>query len=60
MNRHAIIGGSGLTELDGLEIVDKIDLETQWGKPSAAITIGRLADTEILFLPRHGILATRS
>jgi 5'-methylthioinosine phosphorylase len=54
MNKLAIIGGSGLTQLDGLEIIDEINPDTIWGKPSAAITIGKFNDSEILFLPRHG------
>lgn len=54
MSKIAIIGGSGLTELPGLQIIDKIERETAWGKPSAAITIGKINNLEILFLPRHG------
>ena len=54
MSKLAIIGGSGLTELDGLEIVNEIEPDTQWGKPSAPITVGKFNNIEILFLPRHG------
>jgi 5'-methylthioinosine phosphorylase len=54
MKRLAIIGGSGLTQLDGLEIIDKISPQTAYGKPSAAITVGKFNKIEILFLPRHG------
>ena len=54
MSKIAIIGGSGLTELSGLQIVDKIEIETPWGKPSAPITVGKINDLEVLFLPRHG------
>ncbi len=54
MNKLAIIGGSGLTQLEGLEIIDQISPTTPWGKPSAAITVGKFNDIEILFLPRHG------
>jgi len=54
MSRLAIIGGSGLTNLSGLKIVDKINFATPWGKPSAAITVGKINNIEILFLPRHG------
>lgn len=54
MSKLAIIGGSGLTELPGLEIVDEIDLDTPWGKPSASITVGKFNNIDILFLPRHG------
>lgn len=54
MTGLAIIGGSGLTELNGLEIIDEIDPNTQWGKPSASIKVGQFNNNEILFLPRHG------
>jgi len=54
MTKLAIIGGSGLTELDNLEIIEKINPDTVWGKPSATITVGKFNDIEILFLPRHG------
>lgn len=54
MSKIAIIGGSGLTELPGLEIVDKIEVATPWGKPSAAMTVGKINQVDILFLPRHG------
>jgi len=54
MNKLAIIGGSGLTELEGLEIIDELHIETIWGKPSAPIKVGKFNNKEILFLPRHG------
>lgn len=54
MSKIAIIGGSGLTELPGLEIIDTFKTDTPWGKPSAAITVGKINSLEILFLPRHG------
>lgn len=54
MNKLAIIGGSGLTQLEGLEIIDEIYLSTPWGKPSAPITVGKINKNEVYFLPRHG------
>lgn len=50
----AIIGGTGLTELDGLEIKEKKFVETPYGSPSSALMLGRFADKEVVFLPRHG------
>jgi len=35
-----VIGGSGLYELDGLEIINEHDIETPFGKPSAPIIEG--------------------
>jgi 5'-methylthioadenosine phosphorylase len=49
-----VIGGSGLYELPGLEAVEQVRLETPFGAPSDAFTIGRLAGTRLVFLPRHG------
>jgi 5'-methylthioinosine phosphorylase len=54
MRKLAIIGGSGLTELLGLEIINEVNIDTPWGKPSASITVGKFNNIEILFLPRHG------
>ncbi len=54
MSNIAIIGGSGLSKLPGLEIINKIDMDTPWGKPSAPITVTKFHGIEVLFLPRHG------
>lgn len=50
----AIIGGSGLYEIEGVEIVDEIEVETPFGSPSAPITIGEFEGRRVAFLPRHG------
>jgi 5'-methylthioadenosine phosphorylase len=49
-----IIGGSGLYAIDALEDVQTIAVETPWGAPSAALTIGRIEGVRFVFLPRHG------
>lgn len=49
-----VIGGSGLYQMPGLEDVQEIDVETPWGSPSDAVIRGRLGETTLLFLPRHG------
>jgi len=49
-----IIGGSGLYELDGLEQVEEVSLDTPFGAPSDAIVHGLLQGVELYFLPRHG------
>jgi 5'-deoxy-5'-methylthioadenosine phosphorylase len=54
MTITAIIGGSGLTELDGLTITEKRAVETPFGEPSSPLMIGNYADQQIVFLPRHG------
>lgn len=50
----AVIGGSGLTRLNNLEITHRRVMRTPYGEPSAPLTYGRLAGREVVFLPRHG------
>lgn len=50
----AIIGGTGVYQLDGLEVLDNIDVQTPFGAPSARVLRGRMGSQEILFLARHG------
>ncbi|HEY6462448.1 MAG TPA: MTAP family purine nucleoside phosphorylase, partial [Polyangiaceae bacterium] len=49
-----VIGGSGLYEIDGLTNVEEVTVDTPFGAPSDAVVRGRLGDTTLLFLPRHG------
>jgi 5'-methylthioadenosine phosphorylase len=51
----AIIGGSGLYGMPGLEDVSEHDLVTPFGKPSAPIVTGTLSGVPVAFLARHGI-----
>lgn len=50
----AIIGGTGLTTLKGLEITHREVVHTPYGEPSGPITHGVLNGKEIMFLARHG------
>jgi len=50
----AIIGGSGLYHLEGLEDVEEADIVTPFGAPSDIITIGTIQGRRVAFLPRHG------
>ncbi|TPX31649.1 hypothetical protein SmJEL517_g05072 [Synchytrium microbalum] len=51
----AVIGGSGLYELDGLTLLGQVNPSTPWGHPSDAITIATTPNgTKIAFLARHG------
>lgn len=50
----AIIGGSGVYDTTMLEDAKELDVDTPFGKPSDAITIGTFEDRRIAFLPRHG------
>jgi 5'-methylthioadenosine phosphorylase len=49
-----VIGGSGIYEVPGLANVVEREVDTPYGSPSDAIVEGRLGDTRLLFLPRHG------
>ncbi len=51
-----VIGGSGLYEIPGLEIIDSVKMTTPYGEPSDVYRIGRMSGKEIAFLPRHGSL----
>jgi len=50
----AVIGGSGLYDMSGLSHVETIEIDTPFGKPSDAITVGTLHGRRVAFLPRHG------
>ncbi|AKH19643.1 S-methyl-5'-thioinosine phosphorylase [Sedimenticola thiotaurini] len=54
MTDLAIIGGSGLTRLQGLQITRRQVVHTPYGEPSAPVIHGILNQREIAFLPRHG------
>jgi 5'-methylthioadenosine phosphorylase len=49
-----VIGGSGLYELEGMEFVEEVKLETPFGKPSDNYIHGKLFGKDVYFLPRHG------
>lgn len=49
-----IIGGTGLNQLPGLELLTWEEVSTPWGAPSAALVRGRLAGRDVVFLARHG------
>jgi 5'-methylthioadenosine phosphorylase len=51
----AIIGGSGLYTMPGLEATHEHDLNTPFGKPSAPIIVGTLEGRKVAFLARHGL-----
>ena len=49
-----IIGGSGLYEMDGISNLESVEIDTPFGRPSDAITLGSLDGVPVAFLPRHG------
>jgi 5'-methylthioadenosine phosphorylase len=50
----AVIGGSGIYDIDGLENAAWQDVETPWGTPSDQVLTGELNGVDMVFLPRHG------
>jgi len=50
----AVIGGSGLYQLESLTNIEEITVNTPYGSPSDALIKGTLGEREVIFLPRHG------
>jgi 5'-methylthioadenosine phosphorylase len=49
-----VIGGSGLYQMAGLKAVREVTVSTPFGRPSDKLVRGRLGNSELVFLPRHG------
>ena len=54
MKTLGIIGGTGLTQLEGLTVTRREKMETPYGKPSAPLVHGQINAVDIVFLARHG------
>lgn len=50
----AIIGGTGLTQLDNLNITKRLIVRTPYGEPSQPLIFGEISGREVIFLARHG------
>lgn len=53
-NMLAIIGGTGLTELENLRVRRRVIVRTPYGEPSQPLIFGELCGVEVIFLARHG------
>ena len=53
-NKLAIIGGSGLYDVEDFKERKLIKLDTPWGKPSDDVLKTTYNNKEVYFLPRHG------
>ena len=49
-----VIGGSGIYDMEGVEDLQEIEIDTPFGEPSDRIRVGRLGGARVAFLPRHG------
>lgn len=50
----AVIGGTSLYDLPGLEVVERRDVDTPYGATSASLILGVMAGQSVAFLARHG------
>ena len=53
-NKLAIIGGSGLYDIEEFKERELINIKTPWGSPSDQILKTVFKKKEVFFLPRHG------
>ena len=54
----AVIGGTGMTDIEGLEVTHREVVHTPYGEPSGPITHGKIGGKNIAFLARHGYTHT--
>jgi len=54
MTKIGIIGGSGLDNPDLLQNAKDIEVDTQYGKPSAPLKEGTIEGKDVVILARHG------
>lgn len=52
--KFGVIGGSGLYNMPGLTDIERVSVDTPFGKPSGDFVIGTLKGKRVAFLPRHG------
>ena len=53
-NKLAIIGGSGLYDVEEFKDREFLEVKTSWGNPSDKILKTKYKGKEVYFLPRHG------
>jgi 5'-methylthioadenosine phosphorylase len=54
MAKVGIIGGSGLEDPSILKNPETVELDTPFGEPSSPLTTGKIDNTEVVILSRHG------
>jgi len=50
----AIIGGTGVYQMEALKDIEEVRISTPFGEPSDVIILGTLEGRRVAFLPRHG------
>ena len=53
-NKLAIIGGSGLYDVEEFKDREMLSIDKDWGKPTDQILKTKYNNNEVYFLPRHG------
>jgi len=54
MAKIGIIGGSGLDDPDLLKQAETVEVDTPYGKPSSALSVGKIDGVDVVLLARHG------
>jgi len=52
--RFGVIGGSGVYQMHGVEVIAEHEVDTPFGSPSDFLVETRVGDRTVFFLPRHG------
>jgi len=50
----AVIGGTGMNQWPGLDVKERLQIDTPYGAPSAPLLLGKVYGIQALFLARHG------
>lgn len=59
MSKIGVIGGSGLGEIENLDVTHREMVNTPYGPPSGPVVFGNMrGGEEIVFIPRHGMTHT--
>ena len=54
MIKIGIIGGSGLDNPDILQEAQDLDVDTEYGKPTSALKVGKINGVNVVLIARHG------
>jgi 5'-methylthioadenosine phosphorylase len=54
MAKVGIIGGSGLDDPEIVKNPEEVNVDTPFGNPTSVLTLGSIAETEVVLIARHG------
>lgn len=58
MSPLGVIGGTGLTSFDSLQVTGREYVRTPWGEPSSPLIHGQIGERVVIFIARHGEQST--